>query len=138
MSPGAVLVGLLLGPATNVATIGFLKKSYGTRAAVVAIVALVASAWGLAFALEASGLTVAPAANVVMEHTHGWLTYAAAILCAAVLLRGIWRHGSRLALDARRVVRAGAHHHHDLDPHDHDHDHDREHGGSTVAMGTDR
>jgi len=39
-----LLVGLLLGPATNLATLGFLRSSYGPRAAVAAVVALVGAA----------------------------------------------------------------------------------------------
>ena len=35
LSPGAVLVGLLLGPATNVATIVFLRRWFGGKAAAV-------------------------------------------------------------------------------------------------------
>ena len=32
ISPGAVLCGLLLGPATNLATLAWLRRAYGPRA----------------------------------------------------------------------------------------------------------
>src|SRR5690606_13077070 len=89
MSPGAVLVGLLLGPATNVATIGFLRASYGLRAAVVGVGALVAGAWAIALAVNASGLAVAPAALVPTAHEQSLATYALTLALGALLLRSV-------------------------------------------------
>src|SRR5690606_34144154 len=87
MSPGAVLVGLLLGPATNVATIGFLRASYGLRAAVIGIGALILSAWAIALAVDASGVAAVPASLVAGEHEHGLAAYAVAAVLGALLLR---------------------------------------------------
>jgi uncharacterized membrane protein YraQ (UPF0718 family) len=54
LSPGAALVGLLLGPATNLATLGFMRASFGMRATVGATIAAVAVTWVLAFGVNAS------------------------------------------------------------------------------------
>ena len=43
ISPGAVLAGLLLGAGSNVATLGFMRRSFGARATMVGVIALVLS-----------------------------------------------------------------------------------------------
>ena len=42
LSPGAALVGLLLGPATNIATLALLRRWYGGRGVLLVIAAVVA------------------------------------------------------------------------------------------------
>lgn len=143
MSPGVALVGLLLGPATNLATVGFLRASYGARGALAGIAALVLAAWGLAIGIDAFGLaTVSGAAQAVEEHAHGWPTIAAAALLALALLRSIWRAGLRAWLaslgeafgpgkvhaDGAPCGAAGGDAHGDCCAHDHLHAHPDEHG----------
>jgi len=129
MSPGAVLVGLLLGPATNVATIGFLRASYGLRAAVIGIGALVVGAWAIALAVDASGVAVVPTTLMTGEHEHGFAAHAVAVVLGVLLLRSIWRVGLRGWLASLgESLGAGAHHHDHHDHHAHDHhahDHER-------------
>lgn len=96
MSVGAVFAGLVLGPATNVATVAFLTRTYGRRAAFYALGALLLGSWLLAFAvnrfLPASALHVDLA---FASHSHGPLTAAFAVLLAVLLLRSMWRTGTR-------------------------------------------
>ena len=50
VSPGAVLSGLLLGPATNIATLAWLRKAFGKRATIWGSIGLLAATWSLALA----------------------------------------------------------------------------------------
>ncbi len=127
MSPGAVLVGLLLGPATNVATIGFLRASYGLRAAVIGVGTLILGAWAIALAVDASGVAVVPASLVAGEHEHGLAAYAVAVVLGVLLLRSIWRVGLRgwlASLGESLGAHDHAHHHHANHEHaNHEHAH---------------
>jgi uncharacterized membrane protein YraQ (UPF0718 family) len=70
VSPGAVLVGLLLGPATNLATLAFLKSAYGVRATLLGIVTVVAASWGMAFVVNAAlPADQIPLATALLGHT---------------------------------------------------------------------
>ncbi|HJL19992.1 MAG TPA: permease [Sandaracinaceae bacterium LLY-WYZ-13_1] len=128
MSPGAVLVGLLLGPATNLATLGFLRATYGMRATVAAVVALVVGAWAMAAGLNLWGeLPVTASAAAVAEHEHGAVALGAAVLLALVLARSIWQAGLRGWLGTLSEAVGGhghdhAHHPHAHHPHAHCHD----------------
>lgn len=132
LSPGAVLVGLLLGPPTNVATLAFVRTTYGIRATALCLSAVVSLAW--AFALLTN--RVLPVIDVhahaaAARETHGLPTLAGGVLLAVLLVRSIWLAGARSWLAS-----LGDGHSHDHD-HAHAHDHDRdssrdpthEHGG---------
>ncbi len=117
ISPGAVLVGLLLGSATNLATLVFLKSSYGLRATLVGIVAIVSSSWVLAFLVNGCFAIVPDyGLDAHLEPSRLWLSAPAALLLVVLLLRSMWRTGTRAWLasmlqgDARRQ-RHGAHGH---------------------------
>ena len=134
MSPGAVLVGLLLGPATNLATVGFLRKSYGTRATVFGAAALVGGAWIAAALVNVSSLPIALPTAEALEHAHGWGAIVAAVLLALAVLRSIWRAGVRGWLGSLGESITGSDHDHDGSEtedlccaHDHDHAHDHAH-----------
>jgi uncharacterized protein len=109
ISPGAVLVGLLLGPATNVATVGWLRSSYGTRATVWAFIALVGTTWALALTVN-TWLPQAPALPAdAAAHGHGWAAYASATALLLLLVRAIGRDGLRTwlaSLGESALVRA--------------------------------
>lgn len=96
VSPGAVLVGLLLGPATNLATLIFLKSSYGVRATVLGISTIIAASWGMAFivnaALPADQIPLVTDAAARSDH---WLGYVATGLLVVLLVRSMWRSGTR-------------------------------------------
>ncbi len=126
MSPGAVLVGLLLGPATNLATVGFLRKSYGGRAALFGFVALVLASWVIAFAVHASGWVVVPSVEAEREHAHSILTWVAAAVLSIALLRSVARAGVRGWIASLGESLGTAPHDHDHGCSDgcgHDHDH---------------
>lgn len=95
MSPGAVLVGLVLGPAMNLATLAFLRRSYGLRAAIISVAVLVSGAWSMALVVNASGIAVVPAAFAATEPNYGMTSYGIALLLAGLLLRNIWSVGLR-------------------------------------------
>ncbi|MGE0791663.1 MAG: permease [Sandaracinaceae bacterium] len=137
MSPGAVLVGLLIGPATNLATLGFLRKAFGTRAAAIALAAVVACAWGMAGLINMSSVPVSTApAGAEAEHTHGTLSLVIGVVLVLALLRSIWLNGLRAWLGSLAEGFGGhpdghAHHGHahgHAHGHGHGHDHAHDHG----------
>lgn len=130
VSPGAALVFLLVGPATNVTTFGTLSQLHGRRAAILfgAFVLM------LAFAV---GITV----NLVMpdpvlpqwfahEESHAWLGWVGLAGVALLFLDALFRRGPRAMVETLSVV--GSHHTsdachtdscHDCGSHTHVHDH---------------
>ena len=121
-SPGAVLAGLLLGPATNVATVGFLRAAFGTRAALVTLGGLVIGVWFCAFMVNLVGLpTTLPPSLDAEHHEHGWLSTAAIALLGFMVLRAVWNRGLRGWLASLGEA---------LGSHDHSHDHAHAHVSS--------
>ncbi|MCC6872988.1 MAG: permease [Sandaracinaceae bacterium] len=92
MSSGAVLAGLVLGSAVNMASIGYLRRAYGSRAAWLGVAALVASAWALAALANA---TVTPAAwTAGLAHAPpSTAVIALASVLGLALIVSLWRHG---------------------------------------------
>ncbi|MBL8617740.1 MAG: permease [Deltaproteobacteria bacterium] len=120
LSPGAALVGLLLGPATNVATIGFLRGAYGKRATGWTLAVMVLFAFFLA---GVANLTLPAVPTLRVEeadaHAHGgWLEPLTALALAAMVLRSLWMAGVE-----GWVAQLGM-------GHSHDHSHDHDHGGA--------
>jgi uncharacterized membrane protein YraQ (UPF0718 family) len=114
-SPGAVLAGLLLGPATNVATIGFLRAAFGARAAFVTLGGLILGVWSCAVLVNAVGLpATVPATLATESHEHSWFGVASTALLGAMVLRAVWRSGLRGWLASLGEA---------LGSHDHDHGH---------------
>jgi len=95
LSPGAILAGLLLGPATNLATAGWLRQNFGTKAALWGIGALVVVTWALALGLNAAPISITPLVGKAFAHEHSWVTRSSAIVLGLLVLRGIWKHGLR-------------------------------------------
>ena len=93
-SPGAVLVGLLLGPATNVATAGWLRQSFGARGAWFGLGGLVLTAWAIGFATNGFGVPVFPRVEL-HEHEYGWFAMGSLGLLALLALRAMWLSGLR-------------------------------------------
>lgn len=108
-SPGAVLVGLLLGPTMNFTTLAFLGRGYGWRAAAAGIVTLVSVSWGLAALVNAflPDLSIV-AEQQVSTHDHGPIALISAAVLVALLLRGVWRAGTRHWLSAMLPTDAAA------------------------------
>ncbi|MDO8494539.1 MAG: permease [Deltaproteobacteria bacterium] len=95
MSPGAALVFLLAGPATNAATITVVMGMMGKRATVIylASIAVVAVASGLLIDQIYLWLNIQPVA--LAGHIHelfpAWLNWGSSILLLALLLNGLRR-----------------------------------------------
>ncbi len=89
LSPGAALVGLVVGPATDVATIAFLKRSFGGRATGFALVGLVVGALLAGFAVNASGLTIVPS----LTSGDDLLSRLSLAMLVVLVVRSIWQSG---------------------------------------------
>ena len=113
VSQGAVLTGLLLGPATNVATIAWLKAAYGVRATFYGIGALVLTTWTLAALANVYLPAPVLAVDAAHEHSHGAVSYVCAVLLVLLLARAVWRNGLRVWLGSLGEAMG----------HDHAHDH---------------
>ena len=132
VSPGAVLVGLLLGPATNIATIGVLRKGYGGRAMALGLATVFALAVALAYAVNLLGLDATVPQGLEDEHAHGPVAMGAVVILGVVLLAQLWRWGARPWLE---ILHGGHDHEHD---HDHGHDHEHGHGHDDDQQAEDR
>lgn len=137
LSSGAVLAALLLGPATNVATVGWLRRAYGGRATFVALAGLIAVSWAIAFGLNASPLDIQPLTASGEADSHGVGATLAALALAAAALASVYRHGLRTFLGS--LVGSSGHdhaHHDDAHPphhHGHGHGHAHAHGSEDPA-----
>jgi uncharacterized membrane protein YraQ (UPF0718 family) len=123
LSPGAALALLLLGPATNVATVAALRRWYGGRAAACGLAALVGVVWIVAFAINAAPVPIAAGFQATTSHDHGIFAQGSLGLCCALFVRQVWRHGLRGWVASLGDLIAS---------HDHDHacaGHGHAHGG---------
>jgi uncharacterized membrane protein YraQ (UPF0718 family) len=112
VSQGAVLTGLLLGPATNVATIAWLRAAYGARATTFGLGALILTTWLLA--LLANLFLPTPIVELSAHtHEHGWFAYLCVVALVLLLVRAVWRNGLRVWLGSLGESIG----------HDHKHDH---------------
>ncbi|HJN77140.1 MAG TPA: permease [Myxococcota bacterium] len=82
MPAGAALVFLMAGPATNIATLGAIKKTFGLRTTAIYLVTILVGSiglgWAFGFLIEA---TTAPA----HEHGAAWWATASAVALTAML-----------------------------------------------------
>jgi len=124
VSPGAVLVGLLLGPVTNLATIEFLQRGYGRWATGVGVGMLLALGVGLAMLLNGLGFEGATPRPLVSVAEPGWFAYAASAVLVLMLLRQLWRWGLHPWFE---ILDAGGHGHGHEHEHEHGHDGDHRH-----------
>ncbi len=122
ISPGAVLVGLLLGPATNVATVGVLKKAYGGRSVLLGVSGIALATIAMGYGVNALQIPITLPEQLDGQHGHGALAWGSAVVLALALARQMWKWGVGPWLEI-----LGGHHHHG-DGHDHGHGHDHSHG----------
>lgn len=91
MSPGAVLVFLLVGPATNIASLGILSRELGIRAVALYLagISLCAIALGLLTDAVLGNLAIASAATTAHEHggLFGIMQWIAALLLLILAIR---------------------------------------------------
>ncbi len=92
ISPGAALVFLLAGPATNGATITVMLKTLGKRAAGLYVVSIVVCSLALAFAVDwlylALGLDIRAVVAEVGETLPHWVGVAGAVILLGLVVRG--------------------------------------------------
>ncbi len=88
LSPGAVLVFMLAGPATNIATLGVVRQELGTRYMVAYLfgVGLSAILCGLATDWVAGAMGIAASAQAQHAHEHEMIPQWLAITCLVMLV----------------------------------------------------
>lgn len=100
VSPGAVLVFMLVGPATNIATIGLVKAELGTRALVAYLVAVVGVGFGFGyltnFLVAWWGLDFQVQAEQAHQMVATPLVVATSLLLAVLLLVSMYRRVDKL------------------------------------------
>ena len=91
VSPGAVLVFMLAGPATNIATLGVVGKELGKRAVFAYLIGVIGTALAFGFLTDylvaQYGFVVAPMMGEEHEVLPHWLSLAASIVLAILILR---------------------------------------------------
>jgi hypothetical protein len=91
VSPGAALVFLIAGPATNAATISTLWKILGRRTVVIYLIAIISMAWLFGFLLNSVPIDL-EGLRAMHEHAapgSAWLYQASAVFLAAVLINAL-------------------------------------------------
>lgn len=121
VSPGAVLVGLLLGPATNIATVGVLRRGYGTRPVLVWVGVVLLASFALGWMVNLADIGIDAPHELGEEHHHGLVAIGSLLFLGLVLLTQLFRWGTRPWFE---ILDAGGHGH----DHDHDHGHHHHHG----------
>ncbi len=103
MPTGAALVFLMAGPATNIATIGAVKRAFGGRVLAVYLATVILGSVGLAYIYDAF-VPFEALSSMTHEHGHPWWAWASAFVLAAMFVyfafedaRGLWkgRHAPR-------------------------------------------
>lgn len=99
MSPGAALVFLLAGPATNIATLSVMTRYLGKRAVIFHVATLALVTLGMGFAVNGlyNALDMRATAQLADEHEGAsqyalWLT---ALVLGVLLLAALWRSFNR-------------------------------------------
>jgi len=85
MPTGAALVFLMAGPATNIATIGAVKRAFGKRVLAVYLATVVIGSVGLAYVYDAV-LPFEALGSTAHEHRQPWWAWASALLLAGLFL----------------------------------------------------
>lgn len=104
LSPGAVLVFLMAGPATNVSTMGMIKQEMGTRTLLLYLFSVVTASIGFGYALNYAVSSFSLNGFIITQsqlHQHGANVQVLYGLCAILLAGLIARLGVKSAI-ARR------------------------------------
>jgi len=92
LSPGAALVFLLAGPATNAATITVVSRYWGRRATLAYLAAIAGCSLSLGWLLNGfyawAGLDITRWVHVSNQDETGWLATACAVVLLGLILRG--------------------------------------------------
>ncbi|MBC3765956.1 SO_0444 family Cu/Zn efflux transporter [Neptunicella marina] len=96
VSPGAVLVFLLAGPATNISTMGMIYQEMGKRTLMAYLFSIMTASIGFGYALNALidvyGWPIGNAALMSHEHSPSLLYIGSAVLLAGLMLRNLLQH----------------------------------------------
>ncbi len=117
ISPGAVVAGLVIGPAVNLAVFTFVRRMVGTRATWVVLGTSVAIALGIAYTVNGFVGSTQPV-ELPADHEHGIAAIAAAVTVLAFTARSLWQTGLRawvsslLGMSTGEVEAGHAHGHH--------------------------
>jgi uncharacterized membrane protein YraQ (UPF0718 family) len=102
VSPGAALVFLLAGPATNASSLVVIARFFGRKfvAIYLSSVVITALATGYLFdrLLESTGWTVAPTLAAQHSEEASWITTASALVLGLLLLLSLFRGSWRMAI----------------------------------------
>lgn len=93
VSPGAVLVFMMAGPATNVATLGVVAKELGRRAVMAYLTGVIGTAmvfgWLTNYLVATYGFEVAPQIAHAHEMLPPWLSVGSGVLLGLLILRNL-------------------------------------------------
>ncbi len=130
-APGAVIAFLLTGPASNLTTIGALRRLHSPRVALafVGVAIAVTCALGLAVNVLLADVTAAAGLEAPHEHGHATHDWVAAWVLLALTIWVVLRAGPRQFLAQLWVSDGDAPHEHaHAHSHGHSHDHSHAHG----------
>jgi hypothetical protein len=86
MSPGAVLIFLIAGPASNAATVTSLWQIIGGRSTIGYILSIVATCWIMAFAIDFTGISLLVTESLHHHHSGlNWFQHSMGGLLVAIL-----------------------------------------------------
>lgn len=93
LSPGAALVFLLTGPATNVATVGLIRRNLGNRSMLIYLIAIMACAIAFGALVDAAAGVwpmwfLADGSRTAGEVLPVWLAFPLAVLICVLLVQG--------------------------------------------------
>ncbi len=95
VSPGAVLVFMMAGPATNIATLGVVRNELGKRALSAYLFGVIGTAmlfgFGVDWAVQEFGLSVMPLVGEEHRMLPGLLTYGCGALLALLMANVLWQ-----------------------------------------------
>ncbi len=100
LAPGAALVFLLVGPATNIGTLSLLFKFFGKRFVLLYVVVVSVGALAAGALLNLLDIQILPAREIVGQGAGGfsWVSWLLAILLSLLLLISLFRTGLRTGL----------------------------------------
>ncbi len=112
VSPGTVLVLLLAGPATNIGSIGVLRKELGVRVLVAYLLAIAVCSVGAGLALDAAIARYTLNVTPTVRHEHGffpyWFALAATALLIVLAIRPLRRLPGRLLVGGNKAAATGS------------------------------
>lgn len=92
VSPGAVLVFMLVGPATNITTISMVKQELGAKALVAYLFSIILVSFVFGWAINMS--TTHYDLNLAHTHSHqagnSYIALGSSLILSVLLLRGLW------------------------------------------------